>query len=128
MQAIELKARREALGLSQAELADTLGVRQATVSRWETESNPIPEGIDAELADLAGTRDALVRRMVTLGEQSDRAIFTVYQDDESFWAAHPEMEGVPAAVQRVAAALAQAELVRLWPSEPTPRIVAAPRE
>lgn len=32
----ELRARRQALGLSQKALAERLGVPQATVSRWET--------------------------------------------------------------------------------------------
>ena len=37
----ELRAAREALGWSQAVLAACLGVRQATVSRWETAELPI---------------------------------------------------------------------------------------
>lgn len=37
----ELRAAREALGLSQRALAERLGVPQATVSRWETGQHPI---------------------------------------------------------------------------------------
>lgn len=33
---IEIIARREALGLSQADLADHLDIKQLTISRWET--------------------------------------------------------------------------------------------
>lgn len=36
----EIRAWREARGLSQAGLAKALGVRQATVSRWETGERP----------------------------------------------------------------------------------------
>jgi DNA-binding transcriptional regulator YiaG len=32
---LELRARRKALGLSQSDLAEALGVTQHTVSRWE---------------------------------------------------------------------------------------------
>ena len=39
----EIKAWREERGLSQREMADVLGVRQATVSRWESgERTPPP--------------------------------------------------------------------------------------
>lgn len=39
----QLKAIREKLGLSQAALADTLGVQRNTVVRWEMGMHPIPE-------------------------------------------------------------------------------------
>lgn len=32
----DLRSRRDALGLSQAQLAQRLGVRQSEISRWET--------------------------------------------------------------------------------------------
>mgnify|MGYP001758200193 CR=1 FL=1 len=35
MNAIELKCRREALGLSRDALADTLGVAEKSITRWE---------------------------------------------------------------------------------------------
>lgn len=43
MTGLELKARREALGLTQMELAYKLGVGQNTLSRWENERfSPLP--------------------------------------------------------------------------------------
>ena len=40
MNAIELKCRREALGLSRDALADTLGVAEKSITRWEFGKNP----------------------------------------------------------------------------------------
>ena len=42
----EIRAARTALGLSQKDLADRLGVTEATLSRWETESQLQPRAID----------------------------------------------------------------------------------
>jgi transcriptional regulator with XRE-family HTH domain len=42
---IELRARREALMISQAELAKLIGTRQATVSRWETVPGRLPNAL-----------------------------------------------------------------------------------
>jgi DNA-binding transcriptional regulator YiaG len=51
----EIKVARKALGLTQARLAGLLGVRQETVSRWETDQDPF--GRTARLALLAIVRD-----------------------------------------------------------------------
>mgnify|MGYP000964302768 FL=1 len=52
MHGIELQSRREALSLSQDDLARLLNVNRLTISRWETGARAIPEGINAELARL----------------------------------------------------------------------------
>jgi DNA-binding transcriptional regulator YiaG len=51
----EIKVARKALGLTQARLAGLLGVRQETVSRWETDQELF--GRTARLALLAIVRD-----------------------------------------------------------------------
>lgn len=56
----ELKERREALHLTQAQLAERLRVRQHQLSRWETGAVPITEirsaWLDRELSDLERQR------------------------------------------------------------------------
>lgn len=47
----ELRAIRERMGLLQVDLAARLGVTQGALSRWETASRPIPEPV-ARLARL----------------------------------------------------------------------------
>ena len=108
---IELRARREALGLHQHELASWLNVAQATVSAWELGRRTIPAGIHSELAELEEQLLDIADRMIEAGEAAgeDCVLFT-YLDDSQLAAAHPEMDGWPAALHRVAAAHAAAEL------------------
>lgn len=48
----ELKQLRVQAGLTQAELAERLGVSGSTVSRWEQNKIPIPSGIEAKLREI----------------------------------------------------------------------------
>lgn len=48
----ELKARREALDLSQNDLAQVLGVHKRTVAAWEQGRQKIPEYLDLALQTL----------------------------------------------------------------------------
>lgn len=50
-----IKRRRRALGFSQEKLADLLGVRQATVARWEAGTMEPRRARKSELATALGT-------------------------------------------------------------------------
>lgn len=94
-----LRARRLALGLDQGDLAQVLGVKQLTVSRWETGERTIPRGVFRELRALEAAQDSL-----EVLYQSSKSDLVIYASDEEFWAAHPSLKGVPLAVQQVAVA------------------------
>ncbi len=101
MEALELTARREALGLDQATLAGLLqvggchrgGLRggQASTSRpwW-----------DAKLNELELARDTIAGIL----EDTLPADLPTYSTDAAFWDAWPNMRGVAATIHRVAAA------------------------
>jgi transcriptional regulator with XRE-family HTH domain len=111
MHGIELQSRREALSLSQDDLARLLNVNRLTISRWETGARAIPEGIDAELARLEDRALGLTDRMIELvANAPDVSVLMVHEDQATADAAHPEMDGSPPVVQRVAAARALVEL------------------
>jgi transcriptional regulator with XRE-family HTH domain len=93
MDAIELRARRLALGLTQPALADHLGNGQSTISAWEQGKYPIPPGLEDDLAALEAAQGDLIRRM----SESDAAAVII--DD---WAD----TGLPDAMVLVAAAIA----------------------
>jgi transcriptional regulator with XRE-family HTH domain len=52
----ELKRRREALGMTQDELALAFGVKMMTVSRWERGVHPIPQYIELALQSVERLR------------------------------------------------------------------------
>lgn len=90
MNALELKARREALGLSKDALAVTLDVRDKSVERWEYGKNPPRDWgwIDAALTWLEEYRERLVVGMmadaVELHEEAGVARLLTYADRRSF--------------------------------------------
>ena len=110
MEAIELKARREALGLSQAELAAYLGITQSALSQREVGRKPIPEGFHQELAGLEEVFLQLLDRLAELAESksaklhSPQVELATYATDAGMWAKEPELQGVPSALHRVASA------------------------
>lgn len=112
MQGIELRARREALGLSQAALGRLLGNAQSTVSQWEAGTRAIPrDAIDTVqlLEDRAAVLEAAALDTLAAVEATgvNAATLTVWLDDEDLWAHHPDLDGTPAVIHRVAMARAR---------------------
>ncbi len=107
--AIELRARREALGLSQQQLATWLAVAQSTLAQWESGRRRIP-GIRPELNIIETILDDLIDNLTHQGQTSPT--LTTYLTDEHWWNTNPRAKQIklPAALHRVAAARAQANL------------------
>ncbi len=119
MDALELTARREALGLAQATLAELLQWHVDTVVDCEAARRDIPNLVDAKLNELELARDTIAGVL----EDTLSADLPTYATDVAFWNAWPDMRGVPATIHRVAAA--DALRSAKWAGIHT-RIVAAP--
>ena len=111
MHPIELRSRRGALGMDQHALAVALGNRQSTVSAWELGTRAIPAGVDGQLDELEDQLEGLVGDMVDACEMvGPGAALITFGEDDALHSAHPELDGWPAALHRVACARAAAEL------------------
>ena len=120
--------RLNTLGLTISELEQWLGVGKNTYARWEYGLRKFPDDKADMLESLVGTRDSWADDMVhtamgglpvqkvdgPLGRWSGDPVVPVrlptYADDEAFWAACPQFQGIPAGVHRSAAALAWSRL------------------
>jgi hypothetical protein len=100
MEALELTARREALGLDQATLARLLQWEIITVVDCEAAKRDIPTEVDAKLDELELARDTIAGIL----EDTLPAALPTYSTDAAFWSAWPDMRGIPATIHRVAAA------------------------
>ncbi len=112
MSPIELRARREALGLNQSDLAAVLRVGQNTVSQWETGKRPIGGDVDDELTDLEESVERIADLACRAIESAHRsgipgAVLYGYRLDRQLWAEIPETDGLPVVVHRVALARAR---------------------
>ena len=101
----ELRCRRLALGLDQSDLAAMLDVKQMVVSRWETSKRPTPPGVVLEITQREDQQDALTTGYIASGRELGELY--AHPTEEEFWAAQPQMQGVPLAVQHVAVARAR---------------------
>jgi DNA-binding XRE family transcriptional regulator len=109
----DLKCSRESLGLTQVSLASFLGWKHTRISEIESGRRTLPEWVMEQMLFLEGARAQLVESMLMhLGEHMPDADLVVHSTDASYAAAHPTDPAIPAAVQRVAAALAAAEWER----------------
>lgn len=121
MSPIELKSRREALGLTQAGLSQALHVKQGTINGWETGSRPIPPGVNGNLDSLEERLerfvDLAVQGIEAAARQDSSACLYVWPDDNSFWKAHPDADGTPATLHRVAMARAKTLTADIIPVE-----------
>lgn len=100
MDAVELAARREALGLDRSGLAGLLQWEAEDVAECETAGREIPAEVDAKLDELEFARDTIAGIL----EDTLPAELATYWTDAAFWSAWPQMRGIPAVVHRVAAA------------------------
>lgn len=113
----DLVVAREALGLSKAALAAALHNpttdgpwRESRISEAEAGKRPVPDWLPVQVARLEQVRDDLVDQMVGVLGDDPSLVLIVHEQNRTFWAEHPELRGVPAAVQRIAAGLAASEI------------------
>ena len=114
--ALTLRCYRKQLGLDQDELAELLGVAQATISRWEAGKRlpKDPVEILLGLQELAETFDDVVEDIIALAAHDDdgRIILTTYRADEHWWLAdeHARDMALPASMHQAATARAAREI------------------
>ncbi len=108
----DLKCAREALGLSQQQLAEYLPWRGSRVSECEAGKRVIRGWMMERISALEAIRDELADRMTDACEQGGYRDLVVSATDEDYRVAHPTDPLVPAAVQRVAAAIAASRIER----------------
>ena len=105
---VELRARREATGASQTDLARRMGTTQGTISQWENGSRAPrdPDDLAAAINDLETLADTLYQQ--ALDTAATTGTLAVWDTDHDYWAADPTaaQQRIPAAMHRVAAARA----------------------
>lgn len=89
----DFKAEREALGLSQQDMADALDVRCMTVKRWERPGFPEPpEDAWERLAEFRELHNQMVDYTISIFEHSaaDELVLTYYRDQSMYNVAHDD--------------------------------------
>lgn len=88
MSAAELRVIRERLGLPTAWAADKLGVAERSVTRWETGSHQIPDGIGDEVRRWQAVADAAVADARERLAAEDHPSMVTYRTNDDYHAAH----------------------------------------
>ncbi|MGP9587221.1 helix-turn-helix domain-containing protein [Micrococcaceae sp. AOP34-BR2-30] len=129
MTPVELKARREALGLSIKALGEVLGVRTQSITKWEFGENPPRDWswIDDALTGMEQYQDQLTEELVAAAkvtyEQTAEAALVTYGSRGDFYHWYPEARerewpsaglGVPVEIHRAATARAARGLRRIY--------------
>lgn len=83
MNGIELRVIRETMGLSVSWIADALRVDRKTVTRWEAERQPVPDGVQCEVLGMRRDFDREVESAVGLVEREGNGIVWVHEAGES---------------------------------------------
>lgn len=132
MTPVELKSRREALGLSIKALGEVWGVRTQSITRWEFGENPPRDWtwINESLTGMEDHQDQLTDELIATGEktydQTGEAALVTYDSRGAFYRWHPEArdktwpgggQGIPVELHRAAAARASRHLRRLYGEE-----------
>lgn len=118
----DIRVRREALGLTQAWIAERLGADDRAVRRWEAGQRPIPEAVGDLLAEGEDHADGLVASVLVglnrlvddvraaTGEDPEGVDVTVYETDEDLWSVHPGFRPWPASWHRMVLAQLRVDL------------------
>lgn len=116
MDPIEIKARREALGLNQEDMAALLGVKQITVSQWERGTRSPRDGGDIRdrISQIESIKDRIIDDLCEIAEHSSgvrdtpEVVLRTYRTNEAYWEADAEARenGWPAVLHRSACACA----------------------
>ena len=110
MHPAELRATRELLGLTTADLANVLHVRHDTARRWESGRDPIPFRVRDEIAQAARDTDEGVRTLIDSMLDVPTPTIIVYWTDAELHAARPDMSHLSARWWRHVAARAAREV------------------
>ena len=78
----ELQARREYLGITRADLARLLNVREDTLRFWETGKTVIPYRVSSEITAIEEHTDSTVNAIIEAAEKDKRPTIAVYRDTE----------------------------------------------
>lgn len=113
MDSASIRTRRQALGLTQQELAGLAGVSQSAVSQWEASLRhpQDPRGLDERLTQLEEDLERLTTRIIRSASRVAGCItLTTYSDDATYWERVPGSRPRPASMHRIATARAAATL------------------